>query len=82
MSFTVSTPSSFSSSSAPNTPLNVPALGSTFNPTGGIIIDNSVGSGTLAGASQIYFLTNDYNAICGMYGLEGPCATQASQSAP
>lgn len=79
MSFTVSTPSSFSSSSEPNSPLNVVSSGSF--PTGGIIIDNSVGSGTLAGASQIYFLTLDNSATCGN-SVVGFCATQASQSAP
>ena len=42
-------------------------------PTGGLIIDNSVGSGTLAGASQIYFMTT-YNA--------GTCTTAARGFAP
>jgi hypothetical protein len=42
--------------------------------TSGIIIDNIVGSGTLAGASQIYFFTLG-NGACG-----GRCAVQASQS--
>jgi len=80
MSFTVSTPSSFSSGTAPNAPLNVPDANG-YAPTGGIIIDNSVGSGTLAGASQTYFLTLDPSATCGN-GVTGLCATQASQSAP
>jgi hypothetical protein len=46
--------------------------------TGGIIIDNIVGSGTLAGASQIYFSTQS-NQVCGATGTGG-CAVQASQS--
>jgi hypothetical protein len=47
--------------------------------TSGIIIDNTVGSGTLAGASQVYFSTLS-NQACGMSG-RGGCAVQASQSA-
>jgi hypothetical protein len=47
--------------------------------TGGIIIDNIVGSGTVAGASQIYFSTQS-NQLCGSGGTGG-CAVQASQSA-
>jgi hypothetical protein len=47
--------------------------------TGGIIIDNIVGSGTLAGASQVYFSTRS-NQLCGSGGTGG-CAVQASQSA-
>jgi hypothetical protein len=47
--------------------------------TGGIIIDNIVGSGTLAGASQVYFSTRS-NQVCGSTGTGG-CAVQASQSA-
>jgi hypothetical protein len=78
MSFTVSTPASFSGATTPNAPLNIPTA---FEwPTGGFIIDNSVGSGTLAGASQIYFLTLA-DTTCGN-GVVGRCATQASQSAP
>jgi hypothetical protein len=45
--------------------------------TGGIIVDNIVG--TLAGASQIYFSTQS-NQVCGTTGAGG-CAVQASQSA-
>jgi len=45
--------------------------------TGGIIIDNIVG--TPAGASQIYFSTQS-NQLCGSGGTGG-CAVQASQSA-
>lgn len=47
--------------------------------TGGIIIDNSVGSGTLAGASQVYFFTLG-NQLCSTSGGTGGCAMQASQS--
>jgi hypothetical protein len=47
--------------------------------TGGIIIDNIVGSGTLGGASQVYFSTQS-NQVCGSTGTGG-CAVQASQSA-
>jgi len=45
----------------------------------GTIIDNTVGSGTLAGASQVYFSTLG-NQTCGTSGTGG-CAVQASQSA-
>jgi hypothetical protein len=47
--------------------------------TSGIIIDNTVGTGTMAGASQVYFSTQG-NQICGTSGTGG-CAVQASQSA-
>jgi hypothetical protein len=47
--------------------------------TGGIIIDNAVGSGTLAGASQVYFFTLG-NQVCTTSGGTGGCAMQASQS--
>jgi hypothetical protein len=46
--------------------------------TGGTIIDNSVGNGTLAGASQVYFFTLG-NEVCGTSGTGG-CAVQVSQS--
>src|ERR1700733_4430751 len=45
----------------------------------GIVIDNTVGSGTLAGASQIYFSSLS-DQPCGSFGTGG-CAVQASQSA-
>ena len=45
----------------------------------GIVIDNTVGSETLAGASQIYFSTLS-DQSCGAFGTGG-CAVQASQSA-
>ncbi len=47
--------------------------------TSGIIIDNTVGSGTEPGASQVYFSTLS-NQVCGTSGTGG-CAVQASQSA-
>jgi hypothetical protein len=47
--------------------------------TSGIIVDNTVGSGTLAGTSQVYFSTLSDQA-CGTSGTGG-CAVQASQSA-
>jgi hypothetical protein len=47
--------------------------------TSGIIMDNTVGSGTLAGASQIYFST--LGGGCGGTGDTNGCAVQASQSA-
>ena len=47
--------------------------------TSGIIMDNTVGSGTLAGASEVYFSTQG-NQTCGTTGTGG-CAVQASQSA-
>jgi len=46
--------------------------------TGGIVIDNTVGSGTLAGTSQVYFTTQG-NQTCGTSGTGG-CAVQASQA--
>jgi len=45
----------------------------------GTIIDNTVGTGTMAGASQVYFSTQG-NQVCGTSGTGG-CAVQASQSA-
>ncbi|MGA9508942.1 MAG: hypothetical protein WBV55_10010 [Candidatus Sulfotelmatobacter sp.] len=48
--------------------------------TSGTIIDNVVGSGTLAGASQVYFSTLS-NQTCTTSGTTGGCAVQASQSA-
>jgi hypothetical protein len=43
-------------------------------------MDNIVGSGTLAGASQVYFSTQG-NQTCSTSGGSGGCAVQASQSA-
>jgi|HubBroStandDraft_1064217.scaffolds.fasta_scaffold01736_9 hypothetical protein len=48
--------------------------------TSGIIMDNDVGSSTLAGASQVYFSTQGSQA-CTTSGGTGGCAVQASQSA-
>jgi hypothetical protein len=48
--------------------------------TSGIIIDNIVGSGTQAGASQVYFSTLS-DQTCATSGGTGGCAVQASQSA-
>jgi len=48
--------------------------------TSGIIIDNTVSSGTLAGTSQVYFSTQS-NQVCTTSGGTGGCAIQASQSA-
>ncbi len=47
--------------------------------TSGIIIDNTVSSGTIAGASQTYFSMLS-NQPCDLFGTGG-CAVQASQSA-
>ncbi len=47
--------------------------------TSGIIIDNTVGTGTKPGASQVYFSTLS-NQTCGTSG-SGGCAEQASQAA-
>jgi hypothetical protein len=46
----------------------------------GITFDNTVGSGTEAGASQIYF-SNLTNQTCTTSATNGGCAIQASQSA-
>jgi hypothetical protein len=48
--------------------------------TSGIIIDNFVSSGTLPGASQVYFSTLT-NQTCATSGTTGGCAMQASQAA-
>lgn len=61
---------------------NVGALATVAAPqtggTSGIIVDNTVGSGALVGASQVYFSTLG-NQVCGTSG-GGGCAIQASQS--
>jgi hypothetical protein len=70
---------------APNTVTwtNVGAIATAAMPaaggTSGIIVDNTVGSGTLAGASQVYFSTLS-NQTCGTSPTPGGCAVQASQS--
>ena len=51
--------------------------------TSGVIIDNTVGSGTLAGASQVYFSTLSNQACVGNGSTgsgSGGCAVQASQA--
>ncbi len=50
------------------------------NGTSGIIVDNTVGPGTIPGASQIYFFTLG-NQTCGASIFASRCAIQASQSA-
>src|SRR5882762_3909161 len=45
----------------------------------GVVVDNTVGAGTLAGASQVYF-TPLGNQACTTSGGNGGCAIQASQS--
>jgi hypothetical protein len=48
--------------------------------TSGIVIDNTVASGTEAGASQVYFSTLS-SQTCTTSATTGGCAVQASQSA-
>jgi hypothetical protein len=48
--------------------------------TSGIIVDNTVSAGTLAGASQVYYTTLT-NGTCATSGGTGGCAVQASQAA-
>ncbi len=60
-----------------------PLAVSGFQATGGAsgtIIDNTVSSGTLAGASEVYFSTLG-NQLCTTSSGTGACAVQASQSA-
>jgi hypothetical protein len=45
----------------------------------GVVLDNTVGSSTLSGASQVYFSTLK-DGLCGTSGIGG-CAVQASQMA-
>jgi hypothetical protein len=49
--------------------------------TSGIIVDNMVGSGTLAGASQLYFTTFGNTGTCATSGGTGICGVQTSQLA-
>jgi hypothetical protein len=62
---------------------NLGALGTSNMPvaggTSGIVFDNVVGSGTQAGASQVYFSTLS-DQTCATSGGTGGCAVQASQS--
>jgi hypothetical protein len=80
ISYNVTTPSSISLAGST---LSINAASGAYSaPTGGLVIDNSVGSGSLAGASQIYYLsTYSANGSCTTAGT-GICATQASQTAP
>jgi hypothetical protein len=78
MSFSVTNPSAVALS---GTSLNVAAT-QYLAPTGGLIIDNSVVSGILAGTSQIYFLTTDSSASSCTTAGSGVCAVQASQASP
>jgi hypothetical protein len=48
--------------------------------TSGIIMDNVVSTGTLAGASQVYFSTLSNQTCITSLGTGG-CATQVSQAA-
>ena len=48
--------------------------------TSGIVVDNSVGSGTLASASQIYFSTLGNTGTCATSGGTGLCGMQDSQT--
>jgi len=86
----VSNPSSITLSGASNfTTGSNPSAGCWW--TGGIVIDNSVGSGTLAGASQVYFINLAGNSAGGAV-VATSCgaavtgntiqAVQASQSLP
>jgi hypothetical protein len=87
MSFNITTPTSWSTTTAPLGTLNVASpeiqLSSATNPsaaTSGIIVDNN---GTAAGQSNIYFLTQDYSSTaCVSGGAAGICAIQATQAAP
>ncbi|HEX6822230.1 MAG TPA: hypothetical protein VF123_09260 [Candidatus Sulfotelmatobacter sp.] len=64
------------------TSVGAPAISNAFaaGGTSGIILDNTVPSTTLQGASQIYFSTQS-NQNCTTSGSTGGCAIQASQSA-
>jgi hypothetical protein len=53
---------------------NLPVLGG----TGGIVVDNTVPTGTLAGGSQVYF--SPLSSGFGTCGAGNGCAVQASQS--
>jgi hypothetical protein len=87
MSFDVTTPSNFNNTSfAPLGTLDLTSFND-IAPTGGIIIDNAVSTGTLAGTSQIYFVTQVNEIIPGLPCVTGGpnlgvCAVQASQANP
>jgi hypothetical protein len=81
LSFDVTDPASFTTALNSGGILNVtpPQTTPGLAPTTGIIVDNEVPAGTFAGASQIYFLTQD---TAGTAPCTGVCAVQAAQSAP
>ena len=58
---------------------NTVATAAAAGGTGGMVVDNTVGLGALAGASQIYFSTLASGA-CTTSGGSGGCGVQASQS--
>jgi len=77
MSFDVTTATGFGTGKTTSSTLG--AAGG----TSGIIIDNTVGSGTLAGASQVYYSTLSDQACVGNGSTgsgTGGCAVQASQA--
>jgi hypothetical protein len=65
------------------TPFTIPSTATAGLPSAGgasgVIVDNVVGSGTITGASQVYF-TPLSNQACTTSGGTGGCAIQASQS--
>jgi hypothetical protein len=63
------------------TNVGAPAISNAFSAggTSGIILDNTVPSTTLAGASQVYF-SAQANQNCATSGGTGGCAIQASQA--
>lgn len=75
MSFDVTNPSNWSTGLAPLGTFNVPSP-TTATVTSGISVDNA---STTAGASQMYFLTQN---PAGATPCTGICAVQLSQSAP
>jgi hypothetical protein len=78
LSYDVTNSSNFTPSLSPDGEFNVSVSQSSYYaPTGGIIVDNNVPSGTLVGASQIYFLTQDTSGDSPCTGI---CAVQLSQS--
>jgi hypothetical protein len=84
MSFDVTDPSTFTPSLAPLGTLDLTSFND-IAPTGGIIIDNAVSTGTMAGTSQIYFMTQVNEIIPGLPCVTGgpnlgACAVQASQA--
>jgi len=86
MSFNITTPSSFSTSTVPLAALNIASqnltTASATNPaavTSGIIVDSNT-----SGQAEMYFLTQDNSATtaCVTGGGDGICAIQAAQSEP